>query len=108
MLAAFKGFEDHFAENISHYKAMFDSNDTQDMPMAEPFNTKLSSFQKLLFLRCLRPDKVIMATQNFVAEQIGQRFIEPPPFDLGLCYKVGAWKMIHASGKKMQQLTCLA
>jgi len=86
-LPAFEGFEDHFAAELPHYKAMFDSNDVQDLPLAAPWDAKLNTFQKLLFLRCLRPDKVIMGVQKFVAEQIGVRFIEPPPFDLGLCFK---------------------
>ena len=87
LLPAFAGFEDHFIAHVPHYKAMFDSNDTQDMPLAAPWDEKLASFQKLLFLRCLRPDKVIMGVQRFIAEQVGNRFIEPPPFDLALCFK---------------------
>ena len=48
---------------------------------------KLNSFQKLLVLRCLRPDKVIEGSQNFIIEKFGQRFVEPPVFDLSVCYE---------------------
>lgn len=34
-------------------------------------------FQHILFLRCLRPDKVTVAMQDYVANNLGQRFIEP-------------------------------
>ncbi|GLC56009.1 hypothetical protein PLESTB_001054700 [Pleodorina starrii] len=86
-LPKFKGFADHVALNLGHYRAIFDSNDAHEMPLEHPWNEQLDSFQKLLFLRCLRPDKVTGAVQAFVSEHLGQRFIEPPPFDLSTCYK---------------------
>lgn len=37
----------------------------------------LDSFQRLLILRCLRADCLVQGLQDFVSEQLGQRFIEP-------------------------------
>lgn len=90
MLPEYHGFAGHFVSNIGHYKELFDSNDAHEVPLAEPWHAKLTSFQRLLVLRCLRPDKVIMGVQAFVTEHMGQRFIEPPPFDLATCYKESA------------------
>lgn len=47
----------------------------------------LTDFQKLLVLRCLRPDKVTNAMQDFVVSHLGQRFIEPQTADLNLVFK---------------------
>jgi len=58
-----------------------------EMPLAEPFDSSLTRFQKLLVLRCLRPDRVLAGVRDFVASHMGQRFIEPPPFDLAACFK---------------------
>lgn len=33
-------------------------------------------------LRCLRGDKIVPAATSFVATSMGQKFVEPPPFDL--------------------------
>lgn len=68
-------------------QGIFDSNEAHELPLAEPFESKLTTFQKLLFLRCIRPDKVMMAIQAFVVEHMGVRFIEPPPFDLSATYR---------------------
>lgn len=58
-----------------------------ELPLAKPFESTMTRFQKLLVLRCLRPDRVLAAIRDFVSENLGQRFIEPPPFDLPACFK---------------------
>ncbi|KXZ54227.1 hypothetical protein GPECTOR_5g319 [Gonium pectorale] len=78
-LPNFKGFADHVAENCDHYRAIFDAADAHEMPLADPWQDTLDS--------CLRPDKVTAAVAAFVSQHLGQRFIEPPPFDLAQCYK---------------------
>lgn len=58
-----------------------------EMALAEPFASRLSTFQRLLVLRCLRPDKVLAGARLFVGEVLGKRFVEPPPFDLATCFR---------------------
>ena len=57
-LEAFTGFEDNFSEHAQHYQLYFESTDPQKYPLMEPFESKLSLYQKLLVMRCIRPDKV--------------------------------------------------
>lgn len=40
-----------------------------------------------MILRCLRIDKMVPAVMIFVENQLGKKFIDPPPFDLALIYK---------------------
>jgi dynein heavy chain len=80
-LARFRGLREDLVANVTLYKALYDSTS----PHAEEFPAmagKLDSFQRLLFLRALRPDKVTPAVQGFVEQHMGRKFIEPPPFDL--------------------------
>ena len=52
-----------------------------DLPLLAPASS-LTDLQKLLVLRVMRPDKLAPAVSHFVAAVLGQKFVEPPPFDL--------------------------
>lgn len=56
------------------------------MPFPEPWATKLDDFERLLVLKCLRPDKVINAMQIYLAKYLGQQFIEPQIANLSAVY----------------------
>ena len=58
------------------------SADPASEPVPSPWNTRLSSFQKLLLLRVLRPDKLTSAIRGYVLSEMGAKFVEPPPFSL--------------------------
>ena len=69
------------------FKAMFDGQDAHRMPLPERWEKcGLSNLQRMCLLRCLRPDKITLAVQDFVTHAMGERFIQPPPFDLAKCY----------------------
>jgi len=85
-MEAFKGTADHFAQSEATWKAMYDHSDPANCPLPSSLE-HLSTFEKLLILRCIRPDKVVPAVMQFVLEKLGQKFIEPPPFDLNACYR---------------------
>merc|ERR1719191_1176235 len=47
---------------------------------------QLDKFQDLLVLRCVRPDRVLPAVMNWVAGELGEKFVTPPTFDLAGSY----------------------
>ncbi|DBA03742.1 TPA: hypothetical protein N0F65_004159 [Lagenidium giganteum] len=81
-LPAFEQFVGSVRTNTLMWRKIFDSADPQIEKLPSSLDTALNSFQKLCVLRCIRPDRMTEAIQNFVVEHIGRRFIEPPPFDL--------------------------
>uniref|UniRef100_K3W9Z0 AAA+ ATPase domain-containing protein n=1 Tax=Globisporangium ultimum (strain ATCC 200006 / CBS 805.95 / DAOM BR144) TaxID=431595 RepID=K3W9Z0_GLOUD len=85
-LPAFETFVGSMRSNTFMWRKIFDSSDPQLERLPSALDHTLNSFQKLCILRCIRPDRMTEAIQNFVVEHIGRRFIEPPPFDLVSSY----------------------
>ena len=85
-LPNWSGLSRGFAEEIDGWKAYFDAGEPQTLPLPGKWDAKLSVLEKLSVLRALRPDKVILGIQDYIAETMGQKYIEPPPFDLPLSF----------------------
>uniref|UniRef100_A0A8C6Y2H7 Dynein heavy chain 3, axonemal n=1 Tax=Naja naja TaxID=35670 RepID=A0A8C6Y2H7_NAJNA len=75
------GLMDHFESHVQAWKAIYDSAKPQEEAFPTGWN-KLTGLDRMVVLRCLRPDKIIPATQLFIMEKMGKTFIEPPTFDL--------------------------
>ena len=82
-LENFAGLLDNFnatewAEYIEH------CYEPQVVP-PEPWN-KVTDFQKLLLVKCVRPEKVVASIKEFVQVKMGAKYVEPPNFDLHSSY----------------------
>ncbi|XP_060028831.1 dynein axonemal heavy chain 3 isoform X1 [Erinaceus europaeus] len=80
-LPRLKGLMEHFIENTDEWKLIYDSA----FPHIEKFPgiwKFLDRLERMVVLRCLRPDKIVPAVRDFIAEYMGNMFIEPPTFDL--------------------------
>merc|ERR1711871_776883 len=85
---AFNGLADDFAANAASFRAFFDDPAPQEAALPSKWETELGDrLQRMCLLRVLRPDKMVPALQAYVVEKMGQRFVEPPPFDLAMCYE---------------------
>ena len=87
LVPAFVGIADTFHQYSTEFRAYFDSQEPHKADMPGKWDAELSSFQKLLILKCLRPDKFTNAMQEFIALNLGEQFIEPQTADLSLVYK---------------------
>jgi dynein heavy chain len=85
-LPTFEGLNTGFAAQIDGWQAIYDSATPHSDKYPGQWDSNLSQFEKMLVLRCIRPDKITPAIQNYVSLEMGDRYIEPPPFDLKACY----------------------
>ncbi|RLU26559.1 hypothetical protein DMN91_000355 [Ooceraea biroi] len=81
----FEGIREAFSKTIERWKRIFDSKEPQKELFPPPYED-LDLLERLLILRCIRPDKIIPAVQEFVEKQMGTQYIEPPPFDLASAF----------------------
>ncbi|NXC38348.1 DYH3 protein, partial [Penelope pileata] len=84
-LTNLQGLMEHVRKNLSKWKIIYDSV----RPHKENFPdawSMLMGLDRMVILRCFRPDKIVPAVQEFVVENLGRTFIEPPTFDLGRSY----------------------
>ena len=72
------------------WKAIYDAVDPMSVmikPETRPFSIReFTKFQDLMILRCVRPDRVVPAVLDYVCAEIGERFVNPPPFDIAESY----------------------
>ena len=84
-LPNFQHFDMEFERRLDTWREVFSSADAENLEDAT--GGRWSAFQNLLILRCVRPDRVVPAVREFIAGELGVRFIEPPPFDLNACFQ---------------------
>lgn len=84
-LTNLKGLMEHVRENFSKWKLIYDSVRPHEEKLPDSWSM-LMGLDRMVILRCLRPDKIIPAVQEFIVENMGRTFIEPPTFDLGRSY----------------------
>jgi dynein heavy chain len=83
----FSNIHKNFEMNLDDWSRIYESND----PLAESFPpsyaARLTNFDRMLLIRVLRPDKIVPFIQKYVIDNLGQKFIEIPPFSLEAVYK---------------------
>lgn len=85
-MPAFKGFHQFFSENVGEFKKIYDAVEAETMPLPEPWDSQLDTLEKLCFMRTIRLARLTLAVVNFISYHIGQKFVEPPTFDIQKSY----------------------
>ena len=85
-LPAFKGLADHVSAQPNEWRKMFDALEPHKMPLVGEWDDKVNALQRMCVLRTLRIDKLPESIMDFVVSVQGQKYVEPPPFNLPSCF----------------------
>lgn len=72
------------------WRRWFGSSEPERLALPGEWQTRLDGLQRLVVIRCLRPDRVIPASSRFVADAMDSKFVESAPLD---------WEELYASSK---------
>ncbi|KAJ8668953.1 hypothetical protein QAD02_000212 [Eretmocerus hayati] len=82
---SFEGIREAFEGKLDEWKTIYDSKEPHAATFPEPYDN-VTLFERILILRCFRPDRIVPAVQDFVGSELGPDYVEPPPFDLAAPY----------------------
>eukprot|EP00764_Aduncisulcus_paluster_P008088 gnl/Carplike_NY0171/2637_a3544_383.p1 GENE.gnl/Carplike_NY0171/2637_a3544_383~~gnl/Carplike_NY0171/2637_a3544_383.p1 ORF type:complete len:1624 (-),score=590.72 gnl/Carplike_NY0171/2637_a3544_383:137-4699(-) len=71
----------------AEWKEIYDDPSPHEKAFPAAFSDSLSSFQRLLVIRCLRPDKLVNGIIMYVGDKMGEKYVDPPPFQLSKRYQ---------------------
>ncbi|XP_072386040.1 dynein axonemal heavy chain 7 isoform X2 [Diabrotica undecimpunctata] len=84
-ISAFNGFSSTILRDATIWKEMYD-NFTEDFLVPAEWENQLTSFRRLIMIRVFRADKLISSITNFVKNEMDEKFIKPPPFNISVSY----------------------
>jgi len=86
-LQAFSGIVSSFDTMMMEWESWYRSSEPESEPLPGEWESRLNELQKMVVVRSMRPDRVIYAVTNFVANALGRRYVDPPVLDLAETYK---------------------
>ncbi|XP_074179212.1 dynein axonemal heavy chain 3 [Rhinolophus sinicus] len=80
-LPQLRGLMEHVQQYPHAWKVIYDSASPHEEKFPGSWRF-LRGLERMAILRCLRPDKMIPAVREFIAEHMGNPYVEAPTFDL--------------------------
>eukprot|EP00929_Paragymnodinium_shiwhaense_P087552 TRINITY_DN476_c0_g8_i1.p1 TRINITY_DN476_c0_g8~~TRINITY_DN476_c0_g8_i1.p1 ORF type:complete len:2571 (-),score=771.76 TRINITY_DN476_c0_g8_i1:261-7973(-) len=81
-LPAMAGFENFFIRKLEDFKTIYDSVEADKEPLPKPWEDRLTSLQRLCFIRAFRLDCLKPRIVHFISEAIGEKYVDPPTFNI--------------------------
>uniref|UniRef100_A0A0A9VY83 Dynein heavy chain 2, axonemal n=2 Tax=Lygus hesperus TaxID=30085 RepID=A0A0A9VY83_LYGHE len=81
-LPGYIGIGRSFAQHPKDWQGWFLRTEPETVPLIGEWENSLNMFQKIVVLRCLRPDRLQFSISKWIAICIGLQFTEPPVLDV--------------------------
>lgn len=81
-LPGFHGVAETFEQFPRDWHDWYTTTEPEAMPLIGEWEDVCNDFQKMLFIRCLRPDRISSCVSSFVINALGPKFVEPPVLDV--------------------------
>uniref|UniRef100_A0A1I8PAD1 Dynein-1, subspecies f n=1 Tax=Stomoxys calcitrans TaxID=35570 RepID=A0A1I8PAD1_STOCA len=74
----FESLPDHIGKNTDEWKEWYDLENPEEVPCPGEYNINCNHFQKLMFLRCFRADRIFRSINQYIVDTMDEFFIMPP------------------------------
>ncbi|KAF5292010.1 hypothetical protein FQA39_LY14127 [Lamprigera yunnana] len=81
-LMGFHGIIGSFEQFTRDWRDWYLHNEPENLPLIAEWDDICNEFQKMLIVRCIRPDRVSFCTTQYIINQMGPKFVEPPVLDI--------------------------
>lgn len=86
-VSAFRGIVGAVEASLPDWEAWFREAAPEAAELPGEWEARCSDLQRMVLVRCLRPDRVLFAATAFVATNLGRKYVEPPVLDLGEVFR---------------------
>lgn len=83
-LLNFHGIAAAFEQSPNDWKLWFLQEKPEEALIPGEWHNKTaeSYLQRMILVRCLRPDRIVFMVYQFITDNLGKQYVEPPPFNL--------------------------
>eukprot|EP01029_Cantina_marsupialis_P005820 TRINITY_DN1630_c1_g4_i2.p1 TRINITY_DN1630_c1_g4~~TRINITY_DN1630_c1_g4_i2.p1 ORF type:complete len:1526 (+),score=559.26 TRINITY_DN1630_c1_g4_i2:3370-7947(+) len=86
-LAPFGGIVNSIEQSLRDWREWIMCSAPESTPLPGEWANKLTELQTCTVVRALRPDRVLFAATDFVSNNLGSKYVDPPAFDLMEIFK---------------------
>lgn len=83
----FEGLCEHLAANVPEWQRWYDLEQPELVAYPGGYGEALRPFQRLMFLRCFRVDRVYRAVNQYILDVLGEEYITPPVLSFDSIYE---------------------